>query len=49
MFGAISEKSRTFDMKINFAISTPGRPRSPRVTEIRRTPIQGRKRILDSH
>ena len=29
MFGAISEKFRTFDMQINFAISPPpGRPKS---------------------
>ena len=27
----------------------PGCPKSPRETEILRTPIQGRKRILDSH
>ena len=27
----------------------PGCPKSPRETEILRTPIQGRKRTLDSH
>ena len=27
----------------------PGRPKSPRETEILRTPIQVQKRILDSH